>query len=93
MPTPSGPRPASGWPSTPRVTGFDSYDTRREIWHMEWRDWRGTTGDPAAPAPAAGGAQAPAHAAAAPSDELQDADISGAMSGWMPSLGPLLPWW
>jgi hypothetical protein len=26
--------------------GFDSYDTSAEIWHMEWRGWRGTTADP-----------------------------------------------
>jgi len=29
--------------------GFDSYDTSREIWHMEWRNWSGTTADPATP--------------------------------------------
>jgi hypothetical protein len=26
--------------------GFDSYDTGKEIWHMEWRDWSGTSADP-----------------------------------------------
>jgi hypothetical protein len=26
--------------------GFDTYSTQREIWHMEWRDWRGTEADP-----------------------------------------------
>lgn len=29
--------------------GFDSYDTAREIWHMEWRSWAGTTADPSTP--------------------------------------------
>lgn len=27
--------------------GFDTYDTAAEIWHMEWRLWRGTAADPA----------------------------------------------
>ncbi|HSL66996.1 MAG TPA: hypothetical protein VK977_02425, partial [Actinomycetota bacterium] len=26
--------------------GFDTYNTNREIWHMEWRQWRGTAADP-----------------------------------------------
>ena len=34
--------------------GFDSYDTAKEIWHMEWQDWQGTEADPDADAPADG---------------------------------------
>ncbi|WP_415229953.1 DUF4157 domain-containing protein [Psychromonas sp.] len=26
--------------------GFDSYNTQKEIWHMEWRNWPGSTADP-----------------------------------------------
>jgi hypothetical protein len=26
--------------------GFASYDTGKEIWHMEWLDWKGTAADP-----------------------------------------------
>lgn len=26
--------------------GFDTYNTHKEIWHMEWRQWRGTAADP-----------------------------------------------
>ena len=26
--------------------GFASYDTEKEIWHMEWLDWQGTDADP-----------------------------------------------
>lgn len=26
--------------------GFDTYSTSSEIWHMEWRNWAGTTADP-----------------------------------------------
>jgi hypothetical protein len=40
--------------------GFDSYDTGKEIWHMEWRDWSGTSADPK-------GAAKPASTPAAPS--------------------------
>lgn len=29
--------------------GFDSYNTGVEIWHQEWRRWRGTAADPASP--------------------------------------------
>ena len=29
--------------------GFDSYNTGVEIWHQEWRRWRGTAADPATP--------------------------------------------
>ena len=73
--------------------GFDTYDTEKEIWHMEWRNWRGTAVDPSAPAPATGGAQAPAHASAEPPDALQDADLSKALSTWASPLAHLLPWW
>jgi hypothetical protein len=57
--------------------GFDTYNTKKEIWHMEWRKWRGTSADPSARAPAGGGAQAPAPAAAELPDAVQDADSTG----------------
>jgi hypothetical protein len=77
--------------------GFDTYDTSREIWHMEWRNWAGTTADPSAPAAGAGGAQAPAQAptAAADANALQDTDIAqaaSALGAWAASLQHLLPW-
>ena len=77
--------------------GFDTYDTRKEIWHMEWRNWRGTTADPSAPAAGAGAAQPAAQAPAptASANELQDADVAqlpAVVEAWVASLAQLLPW-
>ncbi|MBL8058570.1 MAG: hypothetical protein JNK29_17835 [Anaerolineales bacterium] len=34
---------------------FDSYNTNKEVWHMEWRNWAGTAADPNAAAASAAG--------------------------------------